>query len=238
MTTIKASLKAVKKATVSPSKVEIILSDSVKIALAPIVSLFASSYQFGIEHKNLTLSKGKSDIKACEGFVNYIKANALDYLHMQAVKKHTIQSIASAKKQAYDTIEKWFNLIVKNYLGDADLKGFIMPKAESKNAVSMGKLRAELSSIDNETLSSTIETLAKQGDKESLKKAMQLATEREKRATQEVNRIKQSDSKASTELKTLLKKWVTGMSSLELATLVYVKNNFNMIEKQALTKSQ
>jgi hypothetical protein len=231
------SLKATKKATSAPSKAETILSDSIKLALAPIVSEATSAYQFGIDYERLEKLKQETEQLFAHSFVSYVKDNALNYTNYHATKKHIQNSIALSKKQAPETVEKWLNKIIKSYMSVAKLDGFELPKAESKNAESMSKLRAELAKIDNATLSKTIETLAKAGDKESLKKATQLASEKAKREKQAINSAKQSESKATTELKNMLKKWITGANATELATLVYVKNNFNDVTKFAkLTK--
>jgi BMFP domain-containing protein YqiC len=149
---------------------------------------------------------------------------------MQAVKKHVVESIATAKKQAYDTIEKWFNKIVKAYLSNADLKGFVMPKAESKSAEGMAKARGELAKIADNELQGLIEAHAKAGD---FKKAAQLSAEKKRRETVANNAVKKNESKATTELKTMLKKWVGSLDSTQLAALVYAKNNFGEIAKLA-----
>jgi hypothetical protein len=224
------SLKATKKAIKTPSKGEVILSDSEIIKLAPVALLFSNSYQFGIDHEKLTLAKGESENNSAENFVNYVKDNALNYQTMLAVKKHLIESIAKAKKQAIKTIELWLNKIIKAYLSNADLKGFELPKAESKSAESMAKKRAEFAKIADSELQAQIEASARAGD---FKKASQLSTEKAKREKQAQNAIKQSESKATTELKTMLKKWVGSMNSTELVALVYAKNNFGEIAKLA-----
>lgn len=224
------SLKASTKAIKAPSKAITVLSDATKLTLAPVALLFSNSYQFGIDHEKLVLAKGESETAAAHGFVNYVKDNKLNYQTMQAVKKHVIESIATAKKQAYDTIEKWFNKIVKSYLSNADLKGFVMPKAESKNAEGMAKIRGELAKIATNELQGLIEASARAGD---FKKASQLSTEKAKREKQATNAIKQSESKATTELKTMLKKWVGSLDSTQLATLVYAKSNFDQVAKLA-----
>jgi hypothetical protein len=224
------SLKATKKAVKSPSKGEVILSNSDILKLAPITLLFANSYQFGIDYEKLTLAKGESENKSAENFVNYVRDNKLSYQAMLAVKKHLIESIATAKKQAIKTIELWLNKIVKAYLTNADLKGFEMPKAESKSAESMAKKRGELAKIADNELQGLIESKAKAGD---FKKAAQLSTEKARREKQATNAIKQSESKATTELKTMLKKWVGSLDSTQLAALVYAKNNFGEIAKMA-----
>ena len=224
------SLKATKKAIKTPSKGEVILSDSEIIKLAPVALLFSNSYQFGIDHEKLTLAKGESENNSAENFVNYVKDNKLNYQAMLAVKKHLIESIAKAKKQAIKTIELWLNKIIKAYLSNADLKGFELPKAESKSAESMAKKRAEFAKIADSELQAQIEASARAGD---FKKASQLSTEKAKREKQAQNAIKQSESKATTELKTMLKKWVGSMNSTELVALVYAKNNFGEIAKLA-----
>jgi hypothetical protein len=231
------SLKATKKTATAPSKAETVLSDSIKLALAPIVSDATSAYQFGMDYEKLVMTKQEKEQAFAHSFVSYVKNNALNYSSYQATKKHIQFSIALSKKQAPETVEKWINKIVKSYMAVAKLDGYELPKAESKNAESMSKLRSELASIDNATLSKTIETLAKAGDKDSLKKATQLASEKAKREKQAINSAKQSESKATTELKNMLKKWITGANATELATLVYVKNNFTDVTKFAkLTK--
>jgi BMFP domain-containing protein YqiC len=224
------SLKATKKAIKAPSKGEVILSDSDIIKLAPVALLFSNSYQFGIDHDKLVLAKGESENNSAQSFVNYVRDNKLNYQAMLAVKKHLIESLANAKKQAIGTIQNWFNKIIKAYLTNADLKGFVMPKSESKKAEGMGKLRAELSSIADSELQAKIEASARAGD---FKKASQLSTEKAKREKQAQNAIKQSESKATTELKNMLKKWVSSMDSNELLALVYAKNNFGEIAKLA-----
>jgi hypothetical protein len=224
------SLKATKKAIKTPSKGEVILSDSDIFKLAPITLLFANSYQFGLDHEKLTLAKGESENISAENFVNYVRDNKLNYQTMLAVKKHLIESIANAKKQAIKTIELWLNKIIKAYLTNADLKGFVMPKAESKSAESMAKSRGELAKIADSELPKLIEANAKAGD---FKKAAQLSTEKARREKQAISAIKQSESKATTELKTMLKKWVGSLDSTQLAALVYAKNNFGEIAKLA-----
>jgi hypothetical protein len=153
-----------------------------------------------------------------------------NYATWQAIKKHIIESISISKGRKFGTIEIWFNANVVKALKEL---GYVLPKAESKNAESMSKLRAELSSIEDDDLVLQIAELAKAGDKASLKKAAQLASEKEKRTKQALTEVKKSESKASSELKTMLKKWLSGMTPSELATLVYVKNNFNDISKIA-----
>jgi BMFP domain-containing protein YqiC len=186
----------------------------------------------GLKLEGLSLSKGQLEQQSAQGYVSMVQTNGMNYQQMLAFKKHVIESIATAKKQAVVTVEKWLNKIVKTYLADADLQGYSLPKSESKNAEAMGKLRAELSSISDADLQAQIEASAKAGD---FKKASRLATEKQKREKQATNAVKKNESKATTELKAMLKKWVGSLDSTELATLVAVKHNF--VEFTKLAKS-
>jgi hypothetical protein len=224
------SLKSNKAIAHSPSKAETILSDSVKLTLAPIVG--EANTTFGLYERQAEATKAYRDNEAVlvDSFYSYLTEAKPDYPTYQAVKKHLINSIASVKNRKYDTIEKWLNGYV---IKEVKALGYELPKAESKNAESMAKLRSELSSIDDDTLVTQIAELAKAGNAESLKRATQLAKEKQKRETQAVTQAKKSESKASTELKNALKRWVSGMNPTELATLVYVKNNFSDVTKLA-----
>lgn len=223
------SLKATKQQAHSPSKVEVILTDSQKLTVAPIVSLFNTSYELGLKLEGLSLSKGEAEQQAAHSFVSYVKDTQLDYANYQAFKKHVIGSLSAAKKQSYETIEKWLNKIVKAYIAD-DATGYTLPKAESKAANGMSELRAALASIPSEQLQAEIENFAKAGD---FKKAAQLSAEKQKREKQAANASKKADSKNVTELKNALKRFVGGLDSEGLAALLYVKNHFTEIKKLA-----
>jgi hypothetical protein len=230
------SLKSNKAIAHSPSKVETILSDSVKLTLAPIVG--EANTTFGLYERQAEATKAYQDNEAVlvDSFYSYLTEAKPDYPTYQAVKKHLINSIASVKNRKFDTIEKWLNSYV---IKEVKALGYELPKAESKNAESMSKLRSELASIDDTSLSVQIEQLAKagaSGDKESLKRATQLASEKQKREKQAQNAIKKTESKNTTELKNALKRWVTGSNLEQLATLVWVKNNYEQVAKLARNK--
>jgi hypothetical protein len=227
------SLKSNKAQAHSPSKVETILSDSVKLTLAPIVSEATIAYQFGIDHEKLVMTKQEKEQDFAHSFVNYVKNNALNYSSYQATKKHVQTSIATSKKQSSETVEKWLNKIIKSYMAIADLGGYTLPKSESKNAVAMSELRSELSSIDSETLQAEIEASAKAGD---FKRAAQLASENKKREKQAQNAIKKTESKNTTELKNALKRFITGADNEQLVTMLWVKNNYEQVAKLARNK--
>jgi hypothetical protein len=226
------SLKSNKAIAHSPSKVETILSDSVKLSLAPIVG--EANTTFGLYERQAEATKAYRDNEAVlvDSFYSYLTEAKPDYATYQAVKKHLINSIASVKNRKYDTIEKWLNGYV---IKEVKTLGYELPKAESKNAESMAKLRSELSSIDNNELQAQIEASAKAGD---FKKASQLATEKTRREKQAKNAIVKTYKQNVTELKKQIKDKITKFDNdLQLAAMLYAVNNIDEIIKLAKIKS-
>jgi hypothetical protein len=224
------SLKATKKAIATPSKVEAVLSSAIKLALADVTH--NANMAFGLYVKNLDASTAymSSEKDLSNGFYTWLNKTQPDYNTLNSVKKHIITSISVSKGRAYATIEKWFNTNVMKAVKDL---GYVLPKAESKNAESMAKKRAELAKIDNATLLKNITDLKQASDKASLKQAFSLMSELEKRQEQADNAIIKAEKIASTELKNTLKKFITGLNSNELAVMMYVKNNFSEVAKLA-----
>jgi hypothetical protein len=226
------SLKAVKQVAHSPSKVDTILSDSVKLSLAPIVG--EANTTFGLYERQAEATKAYRDNEAVlvDSFYSYLTEAKPDYPTYQAVKKHLINSIASVKNRKYDTIEKWLNSYV---IKEVKALGYELPKAESKNAESMAKLRSELSSIDDKALQAQIEASAKAGD---FKKASQLANEKTRREKQAKNAIVKTYKQNVTELKKQIKDKITKFDNdLQLAAMLYAVNNIDEIIKLAKIKS-
>lgn len=225
------SLKQSKKAVKTPSKAELVLSDNVKLTLAPIVSEASSAYQFGLDYEKLVMTKQEKEQGFAYHFVSYVRDNKLDYDNYLAVKKHIQQSIATSKKQEYKSVEIWLNRIVKECFKLGSFEGYSLPTSEKRSAVAMSELRAELASISDTDLVNQIVDLRKAGDTASLKRATQLSVEKDRREKQAINAVKRADSKNATELKTALKKWVTGMDTEQLAALVWAKNHFAQVVK-------
>jgi hypothetical protein len=225
------SLKAVKQAVKTPSKAELVLDTSVILSLAPITGEASQAYNLYEKQAEATLAYRESEATLADEFYTWLSDNQPDYKTYQAVKKHITTSLASSKGRKFETVEKWLNAYV---IKEVKALGYELPKAESKSAQGMASLRAELASLSDDAIVAQIESLAKQGasgDKVALKKATQLATEKQKRDKQAENAIKKADSKATTELKGALKKWVTGLDNQQLAALVWAKNNFAQITK-------
>jgi hypothetical protein len=227
------SLKASKQVAHSPSKAETILTDAVKLTLANVTGEATQAYTMYSKAQDASQAYETTEKVLVKDLYTYLHNAKPDYPTFQAVKKHIISSIATSKGFKFETIEKWLNKSVIKLVVEL---GYELPKAESKNAESMAKLRAELSSIDDKTLDMHIETLAKAGDKESLKRATQLATEKEKRKTQAQNAIKKTESKATSELKAKLKSWIGGADADLLVALLWAKNHQEQLIKMSKAK--
>jgi hypothetical protein len=227
------SLKASKQVAHSPSKAETVLSDNQKLAYAPMVALCAKAYGYELDSEKLTQLQGKANLEFASNFVNIVRDNDLDYPSYMALKKHTIQSIATAKHIEYASVEKWFNPIIKGYIKNDLADGYELPKSETKNAEAMTKLRSILSAIPNDKLQDNIVELRKATDSDSLKQAAQYAKELEKRKQQAENALRKTESKAITEKKTEVKQWITSLDLEGLAAILYVKNHFSEIKKLA-----
>lgn len=226
------SLKAVKKATASPSKAELILTDSDKLALASVTGEASKAFDLFAKQQDASVAYDTAEQALTDDLFSYVHEAQPDYANWQAIKKHIITSVANSKGRKFETIEKWFNSYIVKGL---KALGYELPKAESKSAQGMATLRAELASLSDSDIVTQIATLAQAGDKDSLKRATQLASEKQKREKQTENAIKKADSKATTELKGALKKWVTGLDHEQLVALVWAKNHFAQVTK--LSKS-
>jgi hypothetical protein len=224
------SLKASQKEIKAPSQIETVLSSSVKLALASVTSDANKAFELFAKQQDASIAYETSANNLADGFYTWLNKTQPDYNTLNAVKKHIITSISETKGRAYATIEKWFN---SNVMKAVKALGYELPKAESKNAESMAKKRAELAKIDNATLLKNITDLKQASDKASLKQAFSLMTELEKRQEQADNAIIKAEKIAQTELKNTLKKFITGLDSNQLAVMMYVKNNFNEVAKLA-----
>jgi hypothetical protein len=225
-TSLKASTKAIK----APSEIETVLSSAIKLALSDITHNANVAFDLYVKNLDASTAYMNSEKGLSSGFYTWLTKTKPDYNTLNSVKKHIITSISETKGRAYATIEKWFNTNVMKAVKEL---GYELPKAESKNAESMAKKRAELAKIDNATLLKNITDLKQASDKASLKQALTLSTELEKRQTQAKNAIKKAEGLKETEYKNTLKKFITNLTSDELLVMMYVKNNFNEVAKLA-----
>jgi hypothetical protein len=225
------SLKAVKTETKKPSAVEIVLSDTQKLSIAPIVALCNEAFQLTEKRQELSLLSGKANQVFAHEFVNHVKNNELDYAGYMAFKKHIVLSVANARKNTTETVDKWLTPLIKAYVKDADLKGWMLPKAEGRSAKSMGALRTALASLTMQELERDIQASAKSGD---FKKASQLAGEKKRRVKLAETEAKRNESKHVTTIKNDLRAFIGSLDSEGLAAMLYVKNHFATIKQMAI----
>lgn len=225
------SLRAVKSATKKPSAVELVLTDKQKLSYAPMVELCAKAYGYTLETEKLTQLQGKANRDFAMEFVDIVRDNELNYESYQALKKHTIQSLANAKGIEYASVEKWFNPIIKGYLKNDLADGYELPKAEGRSAIAMSETRKALASLSLIDLEKQIQASAKSGD---FKKASQLASEKKRRVSMAENQVKKAEAKRLAELKSDLRAFIGLLDSDGLVAMMYVKNHFDTIKQMAI----
>lgn len=224
------SLKASKQVAHSPSKVEVILNDNVKLALASVTGEGSKAFELYAKQQDASVAYDNAEELFTNDLYSYLVEAMPDYATFQAIKKHIINSIATAKGRKYDTIEKWLN---DKVIKAIKALGYELPKAESKSAQGMAKLRSELSVLSDSDLTNTIETLKSSNDYDNLKQINKYVTEKQKREKAKAREIEKRESSNTKDLKNTLKKFITGLDSEGLAAMLYVKNHFNEVKQLA-----
>jgi hypothetical protein len=219
---VKSVIKASTKQGRDVSVKEVILSDVTKSHLNEIVTSAISAYDAGIKKAEavyMTAEMLASSLGTAPTFEDW---NAqFNYAEREIVARRKI-SVESAQ-----------NLLTEVRKTMATAFGLEKPKAKSRTAEANAKARAEFADAPIAKLQAEKIVLAKNGDAQSLKRALKIQAEIEKRAKLEASANAKAESKGITQLRKTLKDWVQGMNAESLATLVYVKENFQTIEKQA-----
>lgn len=216
------TLSQVKRAIAKPSNVEVVLSDVTKSSLNEIVTTSISAYDAGIKKAELVFSTAEAFALSLGTAPTYEDWNAqFNYVEREIVARRKI-SVESAQ-----------NLLTEVRKTMATAFGLEKPKAKSRTAEANQKARAEFANMPIATLKAEKTELAKNGDAQSLKRAVKIQAEIEKRAKAEATANAKAESKGITKLRKSLKDWVQGMSAENLATLVSIKENFADHEKLA-----
>lgn len=217
-TVIKASTKQGRDVSVK----EVILSDVTKSSLNEIVTTSISAYDAGIKKAELVFSTAEAFAVSLGTNPTYENWNAqFSYVEREIVARRKI-SVESAQ-----------NLLTEVRKTMTTAFGLEKPKAKSRTAEANAKARAEFADMPVATLQAEKTQLAKNGDAQSLKRAVKIQAEIEKRAKAEATANAKAESKGITKLRKTLKDWIQGMDAENLATLVFVKENFESIKKQA-----
>jgi len=216
------TLSQVKRAITKAGEVELVLSDVTKSSLNEIVTSAINAYDAGIKKAEAIYMTAESLASALGTEPTYETWTAqFNYVEREIVARRKI-SVESAQ-----------NLLTEVRKTMATAFGLEKPKAKSRTAEANAKARAEFADMPVATLKAEKTQLAKNGDAQSLKRALKIQAEIEKRAKLEASANAKAESKGITKLRKTLKDWVQGMDAQSLATLVYVKENFEAIEKQA-----
>ena len=217
-TVIKASTKQGKDVSVK----EVILNPVTKSSLNEVVTSSITAYDAGIR-------KAEAVYSTAEAFALSL-GTAPTFEDWTAQFSYVEREIVARRKISVESAQ---NLLTEVRKTMSTAFGLEKPKAKSRTAEANAKARAEFSEKPLASLKAEKITLAKNGDAQSLKRALKIQSEIEKRAKLEASANAKAESKGITKLRKTLKDWVQGMNAESLATLVYVKENFEAVEKQA-----
>jgi hypothetical protein len=216
------SLKQNKKAVTKASEVEIVLSDVTKSSLNEIVTSSINAYDAGVKKAELIYSTAESLASEL--------GTAPTYETWTAQFNYVEREIVARRKISVESAQNLLTEVRKTMLSAFNLD---KPRAKSRTAEANAKARAEFNDVPVAKLQAEKVALAKNGDAQSLKRAVKIQAEIEKREKADKLASEKAESKGITQLRKSLKEWVQGMNAENLATLVYVRENFEAIEKQA-----
>lgn len=217
-TVIKASTKQGRDVSVK----EVILSDVTKSQLNEIVTSAISAYDAGIK-------KAEAVYMTAEKLAVSL-GTAPTYETWTAQFNYAEREIVARRKISVESAQ---NLLTEVRKTMATAFGLEKPKAKSRTAEANAKARAEFADMPIATLQAEKTQLAKNGDAQSLKRAVKIQAEIEKRAKQEATANAKAESKGITKLRKSLKDWIQGMDAEMLADLVWVRENPDEIKKLA-----
>jgi hypothetical protein len=201
---------------------EVILSDVTKSSLNEIVTSAINVYDAGIKKAEAVYSTAEKLALSLGTKPTYEDWNAqFSYVEREIVAR---------RKISVDSAQNILSEVRKTMLSAFHLD---KPRAKSRTAEANAKARAEFADAPVAKLQAEKIALAKNGDAQSLKRALKIQAEIEKRAKLEASANAKAESKGITKLRKTLKDWVQGMDAESLATLVYVKENFEAVEKLA-----
>jgi hypothetical protein len=216
------TLSASKRVITKASEVEIVLSDVTKSSLNEIVTSAINAYDAGIKKAEAIYSTAESLASALGTEPTYEDWTAqFNYVEREIVarRKISVESAQNLLTEVRKTMLSAFNLD--------------KPRAKSRTAEANAKARAEFADAPVAKLQAEKITLAKNGDAQSLKRALKIQAEIEKRAKLEASANAKAESKGITKLRKSLKDWVQGMEPDMLANLVWARENPDEFKKLA-----
>jgi hypothetical protein len=216
------TLSAVKRAIAKPSEAEVVLSDVTKSSLNEIVTSAINAYDAGIKKAELIYSTAESLASAL--------GTEPTYETWTAQFNYVEREIVARRKISVETAQNLLTEVRKTMLSAFNLD---KPRAKSRTAEANAKARAEFADAPVAKLQAEKIALAKNGDAQSLKRAVKIQAEIEKRAKLEASANAKAESKGITKLRKTLKDWIQGMDAEMLADLVWVRENPSEVKKLA-----
>ena len=216
------TLSASKRAIAKPSEAEVVLSDVTKSSLNEIVTSAINAYDAGIKKAEAIYSTAESLASALGTEPTYEDWTAqFNYVEREIVarRKISVESAQNLLTEVRKTMLSAFNLD--------------KPRAKSRTAEANAKARAEFADAPVAKLQAEKIALAKNGDAQSLKRAVKIQAEIEKRAKLEASANAKAESKGITKLRKSLKDWIQGMEPDMLANLVWARENPDEFKKLA-----
>jgi len=218
-----------KKATTKPSKAVIILQDSDKLAIAPVISLANELFTAEEVHEKASIMLSKMRAKVADAFCTLMSDRDATYSQAQAYKKHLFESVATAQRVTLEHITKTLSLLIANSVKDGIYTNTAWTKSPKASAVSMTKARAEnaaaMAKITTEKLTNQLKALAGMPEKVQAPILHELA-----------KRDKVITKNHSAELKQNLKDLKANITKLivtenQVACMAWAVNNIQVIEK-------
>ena len=227
MTNTKPSLKAVKTAVKQPSKAEIVLLDSDKVTVAPLVEIANDYIGQGIKLQS-------TRIDFAEKFCALMSDTNASYETAKAYKNHIYETVAKARGVVLISVSKPLNKAISEQVDAQKVKGGYANldwlNSTKTSAVSMSKARAELQALSDSDIKQKVQACAKA---ENFSEASKYSKELERRAKVKALEIKRNESKAVTSIKADIKKYVTSADMNQLVAFVYTMNNIDVVLKLA-----
>jgi len=227
---MKTTLKAVKQATTKPSEAIIILQDSDRLAIAPVISLANELFDAERAHEKASIMLSEMRSKMADAFCTLMSDMNATYAQAQAYKKHLYETVASAQKVTLIHATKTLSLLIAASVKDGIYTNTAWTKSHKPSAKSMGEKREVLASLSDANLNTEIQASARAGN---YKVAADLSKELVKREVAKASEIKRTEGKATTALKNSVKAFITGVSPEVLAAFVFTQHNIDIVLKLA-----
>ena len=201
---------------------EVILSDVTKSSLNEIVTSAINAYDAGIKKAEAIYSTAESLASAL--------GTEPTYEDWTAQFNYVEREIVARRKISVESAQNLLTEVRKTMLSAFHLD---KPRAKSRTAEANAKARAEFADAPVAKLQAEKIALAKNGDAQSLKRALKIQAEIEKRAKLEASANAKAESKGITKLRKSLKDWIQGMEPDMLANLVWARENPDEFKKLA-----